>query len=339
MSSQIIRTTSHRRRSSVDIISAGDTQYVTCAPIVYLEATINGNLTGHPVEWVQLSGTPTVTLEPGGTPLQTFYMVNGNSGSDKVFRCYVDRNTQIEQYRDVTIRTTPRSSMNHIEHGVISNIVPLPNGAFSGAFIPVADFPFTIIPFAADGQLVVNQVSLTWSPPQFAVQADSIERSRYLQAYGGAVIQSWNGTIWIDIATYSASDTRAYHLLSDARLRQGNRFDFATGTVYAFNPWSDVSLASAGTLLVGKEVMALTEHGILGNTVVATRLVYVLDLRTYNSDLTSIDTGILTNVVSAVRIVYTLEQLPVSTDMASIDHGILNNTIAITRISGGVIGG
>lgn len=341
MSSQILRTTSHRRRSSVDLISAGDIQNVTCAPIVYLEATVNGDLTGHSVEWVQISGTPTVTLEPGGTPLQTFYTVAvGQSGSDKVFRCYVDRNTQIEQHRDVSIRTTPRSFVFTTEHGVLNNQVPLPAGAYSAGFVVVADFAFTITPFASAGHLVNDQVSLTWSPPLFTQASDSTERTRWLAGYVGSVLQEWTGSTWVDIASYGATDTRTYVLTNDKRLRQGNLFTLGFAVpATAYNPWVDLSLANAGAALVGKEVMAIVEHGVLGLTPTISRVVYRLEPLDATDAATDVVHGILTNTVNAIRIVYTLQDQAGSSDAMTTTHGVLNNIIAITRISGGVIGG
>lgn len=343
MSSQIIRTTSHRRRSSVELISAGDTQNVTCAPIVYLEATVNGDLTGHPVEWVQISGTPTVTLEPGGTPLQTFYTVAvGQNGSDKVFRCYVDRNTQIEQYRDVSIRTTPRSFAFTTEHGVLNNQVPLPSGAYSTelVFVMVADFAFTIAPFANEGRLVNDQVSLTWSPPLFTLASDSAERTRWLAGYAGSVLQEWTGSTWVDIASYGATDARTYVLTNDKRLRQGNLFTLGfAAPVTAYNPWVDLSLTSSGAALVGKEVMATVEHGVLGVTPSISRIVYRLESLGATDAASDVVHGVLANTVNTVRIVYTLQDQAGSSDAMTTTHGVLNNIIAITRISGGVIGG
>lgn len=69
-------------------------------------------MNGHTFEWVQMTGIPTVTLMPGGNPLQAYYEVGANVGTDKLFRFYVDRNTQIEQYTDTLIRTTPFSTVS-----------------------------------------------------------------------------------------------------------------------------------------------------------------------------------------------------------------------------------
>ena len=58
----------------VDLITAGENQVVVCAPIVYLEATVSGEIEDHAYEWVQLTGTPLVDLLPvPGFPNRTYY--------------------------------------------------------------------------------------------------------------------------------------------------------------------------------------------------------------------------------------------------------------------------
>ena len=73
--SQILRVSTSRSVIPNLILTAGDPQTSICAPIVYLEATISPDGIGHPTEWVQLNGTPTVELFTD-SPTQAHYLVN-----------------------------------------------------------------------------------------------------------------------------------------------------------------------------------------------------------------------------------------------------------------------
>lgn len=335
----VIFISTKSRRSNLTILNVEGEQTVVCAPIIYLTVNAVGDLTNVPTEWVQISGSPTVTIETV-SQTEAYYLAGTNVGTDKTFRFYIHRNTSLEQYVDLIIRTTPRETITSIPHGVLNNQVPLPSGAYSAEFVIVADFAFTIVPFASEGRLVNDQVSLTWSPPLFTLASDSAERTRWLAGYAGSVLQEWTGSTWVDIASYGATDTRTYVLTSDKRLRQGNLFTLGfAAPVTAYNPWVDLSLASSGAALVGKEVMATVEHGVLGVTPSVSRIVYRLEPLDATDAASDVVHGVLTNTVSTVRIVYTLQDQAGSSDAMTTTHGVLNNIIAITRISGGVIGG
>lgn len=125
--SQILRVSTSRSVIPNLILTAGDPQTSICAPIVYLEATISPDGIGHPTEWVQLDGTPIVELFTD-SPTQAHYLVNPTApGTDKTFRFYMDRNTPLESYADVTVYTTPSSQMYGMLNGAIGvAVVSLP---------------------------------------------------------------------------------------------------------------------------------------------------------------------------------------------------------------------
>jgi len=100
---QVTFSTRHRQFKQITLRTAGEDQTHICSPTIYLEAEVDGDLSGHFVEWEQISGT-TVTLQLSNTLTPFFDAVDG---TDKVFRCYVDRGTPYEQYDDVTIWKTP----------------------------------------------------------------------------------------------------------------------------------------------------------------------------------------------------------------------------------------
>jgi hypothetical protein len=338
--SQILRLNVFKRKSGVELLSAGDEQLVTCAPIVYLEASVSGDLLGHNFEWVQISGTPTVTLMPGGNPLQAYYVVE-NVGSDKTFRFYIDRNTQIQQYADVIVRTTPVDKLASLEHGAINNVTALPAGAYSSTIWLDGDFTFDALPFNSSGQ-VITQTAIKWDAPLFTQAPASNERTNYMAAYYGSVLEEWNGVNWVTLVDKSVTDVRQYMLDSDKRVRQGNKYFFSNvGWVTAYNQWIDVAASTSGNFVRGKEVLALTEHGVIGNQSTVVRIIYSLLLYPVSDNLTYVEHGAVNNLATVVRTVYALQEIPAADSFTFIEPGAIPITYTLTRSSGsvGVIGG
>lgn len=69
---QILWLSVYRNGYNNLLVSAGDDQTVVCAPLVYLEATVNDSLNNSTTERVQLSGIPSVTLIIV-SPTQAYY--------------------------------------------------------------------------------------------------------------------------------------------------------------------------------------------------------------------------------------------------------------------------
>jgi len=61
---QILFLSSQNSLSVVTVPSQPVEQIAVCEPIIYLEAIVDGDLTGHSFSWGQISGSPTVTLLP-----------------------------------------------------------------------------------------------------------------------------------------------------------------------------------------------------------------------------------------------------------------------------------
>ena len=328
----------HRRRNNVTLNTAGQEQLVVCAPMVYLEASVTGNLDGHTFEWVQMSGTPLVTLETTPDPLQAYYSTAGNVGSDKVFRFYIDRDTQIEQYMDVTIRTTPASLMSFIEHGVIANTAT-DTLLLTTPFNIQGDIPMDIIPFNSIGGLVTNQVSINWGLPLVFSEADSAYRRMYTDAFTGFILEEWSGSNWVLLEDFTPSEARSYVISNDKRLRLTSSYNVTgKGNVLASNQWEEVSAAS-NNLIKGKEVLATLEHGVVNNNVGINRIVYVLDIRNYQDNAYQLEHGVVNSNTAINRIVFILDPRLFTEDVTQLEHGVITNIVSITRTSGGVIGG
>ena len=84
--------------------TAGPDQVVVCDTTVFLEATVNGDLTGHTFLWEQIDGDPVTFL----TPLNQFAISYTTANFlDKTFRFFIDKGTGIEQFDDVFMFSTP----------------------------------------------------------------------------------------------------------------------------------------------------------------------------------------------------------------------------------------
>lgn len=326
------------KQNNVSLVSPGEDQVVVCAPMVYLEATLAGDITGHTTEWVQLSGTPTVTLFQT-SETQAYYVAGTNPGSDKVFRFYIDRNTQIEQYMDVNIRVTPSSELRMLEYGVIKNIVNDPNLLRSEPFDVEGDFPFAITPFNSLGMLVEGQVSGIWSLPLVFKEPDSEEVARYKAAYQGSILQEYAASQWITLGNYNREDTRSYTFNNDKRLRVLNVFYLPNkGTFTVPTQWEDIS-PSGNSLIKGKEVLATLEHGLCRNNVTLSRVVFVNTLLDTTLTLPLLEAGVVKNNVVLGRFVFILNPLDYIEDLTQTEHGVVKNIVTISRTNGGVIGG
>lgn len=340
MSGQVVRTDVYRKRATIDLVSAGEEQLVTCAPIVYLEATVNGDLNGHTFEWVQISGTPTVTLHQGGNELQAYYEVGANVGTDKVFRFYVDRNTQIEQYTDTLIRTTPFSTVSTIENGNLINEVPALPFTLIEPFALTGDFPFSIVPFNAQiKELSINDTFATWKLPAVFYQNSNPSTDTYKQGFQGTQLQQFNGVSWTNVQFFNPTDIRQIPLTEPLRLRVGSQFKLLGKEPFiVYNPWVD--LVPGGTVSVlGKEVLATIENGQLRRNVTLGRIVYRLELQDYIDEIPRVENGQIVNQVTLGRVVYVLDQQNYTDEIPTVQHGLLKHTVTLSRVSGGVIGG
>lgn len=333
---QILWLSSNLSRNNLQLNSAGSDQIVVCAPIIYLDANVAGDLSGHTTEWVQLDGTPSVTIE-NVNQTQSFYLAGVNPGSNKTFRFYIDRYSQIEQYMDVIIRTTPTSFLQLIESGnvvnEINNFTLLQNEQFT-----YADFSFDKLPFNSEGRYITDEVILGWTLPLIYMEPTSSERVAYTTGYLGSVLEEWNGVDWVLLDTYGPADTREYPTTSTKRLRIGNvYFTPNRGVFKVYGNWFNAD-NTAEPIIKGKEVLAVLEPGILNNAISLNRIVFIIDNQTYIEPVYVMESGVY-NDVTTERFVYILYELNPQSDLNKLESGVIFNKIDIIRSSGSVIGG
>lgn len=333
----VIFISTKSRRSNLTILNVEGEQTVVCAPIIYLTVNAVGDLTNVPTEWVQISGTPSVDIEVVDE-LNAYYMVDGNVGSDKVFRFYINRNTQIEQYVDITIRTTPASLMGFIEHGVIANTTTHPL-LLTTPFNIQGDIPMDIIPFNSIGGLVTDHVSINWNLPLVFSEVDNQYRRIYTEGFAGSILEERVGSNWVLLGEFAPTEPRSFIITSDKRIRLTSIYSVGgKDDLLIHNQWEDVSVA-ANNIIKGKEVLASLEHGVVNNNISINRIVYVLDIRNYSDTVHQLEHGVISSDTAINRIVFLLDPRQFIEDAAQLEHGVIANKVTITRISGGVIGG
>ena len=339
--SQILRVSTSRSVIPNLILTAGDSQTSICAPIVYLEATISPDGIGHPTEWVQLDGTPIVELFTD-SPTQAHYLVNPTApGTDKTFRFYMDRNTPLESYADVTVYTTPSSQMYGMLNGAIGVAVVAPILAFaqSSGYLYRSAIPFDYTtPMTGAGDIVTD-IQVNWSLPLLYGTALTEESVRYYRGWRGSIIEAWTGSTWQLAQTYATTDVRTYDIATASRIRVGNVYALTGHPVsVVYNDWVDVDPAQV-VMAAANATIAPVTQGVVCLTTAISKIIYTLDMQLYDDYLYGVTHGAVCVTATIDRFVYTLLPLSSDDDLHASTHGVVALKFTITRTSGGSLGG
>ena len=339
--SQILRVSTSRSVIPNLILTAGDPQTSICAPIVYLEATISPDGIGHPTEWVQLNGTPTVELFTD-SPTQAHYLVNPTApGTDKTFRFYMDRNTPLETYADVTVYTTPASQVYGMLNGTVGSsvVTPTPTFAQSSGYLYRSSIPFDYtVPMHGDGGVVAG-LQVTWSLPLLYDTALTEETVRYYRGWSGSIIETWTGTTWQLAQTYATTDLRLYDIPAASRIRVGNIYAMPGHPVaVVYNDWVSVDPAQV-VMAAANATIAPVTQGVVCLTTAISKIIYTLDMQLYDDYLYGVTHGAVCVTATIDRFVYTLLPLSSDDDLHASTHGVVALKFTITRTSGGSLGG
>lgn len=142
---QVSFSVRQRQFNQVELITAGEDQTHICTPTIHLEATVEGDMLGHTLEWEQIGGT-SVVLQQAGTLTPFFDFVDG---TDKIFRLWIDRGTPYEQNDSVRIYKTPTSfCLTSFKHDN-----------------PTPYFNFTLDPIPVDAATITSAVEVSIPPP------------------------------------------------------------------------------------------------------------------------------------------------------------------------------
>lgn len=332
---QILMLSTHRH-NAVNLVSAGDDQLAICNPLIYLEAVVAGSLIGHTSEWVQLSGTPTVTLI-STSAYQAYYDVVGLPGSDKVFRFYVDRNTPFEQYKDIVVRTTPFSKASQIEYSAAYTGLAAPVEALPSAAREVwgsNDIP--AIPFTGVGVYSPDPLIFNWPLPEAFYTNASSNDTLVQSEFQGYQLQIFDGTTWQTVATYGVNDLRETALTPGDRFRLGVLYRTDREQIQVtYTPWRDAQ----ASIIAGVERVGQTEYSQATVSATIARTVFKLDLRELTDDAVQIEysQGSLNSTV--VRTVYIIESRTYDETATQIEVASLHTKFSVTRVTGGAIGG
>lgn len=339
---QILNISISKRLPPVELITAGDTQQVVCTPMVYLSATVVGNLDGHTTEWEQIDGTPTVSIITVNATNAYYEVANGNAGSDKIFRFWVDKGKTYQQALDVTIRTTPADIVPDTLKGSSLNTDISVDAAFTiTVYNLTADFAFDYnIPFNSHGESFSSDFYLAWNLPGMFLEATpDTERARYRAACVGTRLEYFNDTSWTELSTVDINDLRTSPIGNATRLRLGALYNLNGAIKSAYGPWFTIDDNNARVILA-KTVVSPTLGAVLTTDTIVTRLVYTLVLLDYNENVTANVAGVVTNDATTTRLVYIVD--PKTYDDSASDiiaGGALSVNYSITRVTGGSIGG
>lgn len=320
---------SQRVLNSVALLSAGENQSAICNPVVYLEATVQGDLAGHATHWEQISGSPTVTLEIVDET-HAYYLVPGAPGTDKVFRFYIDKGSVQEQYRDVTVWTTP-TSVGIVYYSCAGSKQDWGSNFLASSNRIIYDYPYTPLT-VLKGEAFLNPTSLLliWPYPE-GFYSNTVDDVNVINHFNGFSVERWNTNTWVVEDIISPNDPFESTFAVGDRVRLGVRYDMGSqggNENIAYSQWFDID----------PDVIACHEQGsqfgVYGHTMATIdRIVFKVQELTYD------DTGVVysahgENASTITRISYKVEEL-LNTDTAPVFSAFGNTTSTITRTSGG----
>ena len=338
---QILNISVKKLLPKVTLLSAGETQQVVCTPMVYLSATFEGDLTRHTTEWEQLSGTPMVTITSVDAT-NAYYVVTDPVGSDKVFRFWIDKGRSYAQYSDVTIRTTPTDEITvDISYGNL----PTPLiGRESFKIVETLLMGNLIfdenIPFNSAGDTFTENFILSWSLPKLYKETLDSETQRYANAYLGSTLQYFNGSSWEDYYTALGNNPREVVLPNVDKIRLNSLYFFNGQTFTVPGNWFSLDTNTL-KVITAKETLPDIKVGIVTTDTTIARVVFTLDIRTYDLTIEStVTASAVNNQTTVSQVVYTLNPVVYDTTVEPLmTTAPVNLTYSITRVTTGTIGG
>lgn len=339
---QILNISVKRLLPKVTLLSAGETQQVVCTPMVYLSATFEGDLNRHTTEWEQIEGTPLVTLISVDAT-NSYYAVSGAPGSDKVFRFWIDKGRSYQQYADVTIRTTPTDDITIDLTFTSLPTLPVVRDSFKvSQMLLMGNLIFDdSIPFNSAGDTFTDNFILSWDLPKLFKETLDNETQRFYNNFLGTTLETFNVSTWENLTTVLGSNLREFVLPANSdKLRINSLYFYNGQTNVVTGNWFQLDTDSL-KVITAKESIPDVKMSSVNNDTTITRLIYTLNLQTYDTTINDeMVTTPVNNQTSVSQIVYLL--LPVTYD-TTIDPlqttASVNLTYSITRVTTGTIGG
>ena len=215
---QVIFTSVKVPKGVIKSFTAGEDLAAVCDTGETLTATIIGDKTAHVFLWEQISGDPVTFTTPLDQLSISFTFI---TSVDRLFRFWIDKDDpEIAQYDDVWVYGTPTDIVSL----GLTGSQPIYQPALACRIVSCEDFDVAPqVPTAShDGFAVCtgSDYTLIWNPPP----CDLDKISHY-------IVQSNDGTGWIEAAIIINSEQRAYPAITGLWYRIVYVFNDAAGAV------------------------------------------------------------------------------------------------------------
>lgn len=214
-------TTNAGSKGIINSFTAGEDRIVACTTQYQLEGYVDGDLTGHSIEWEQIDGVSVTNWNPSRNvlnPIVTFDSLADNM----VFRLYIDRNTPNEMFDDVVIYKSP-TTFSTIAIGINDLISPI-----SAEETPKFE------------NSVSTGYAIRWTPNLISLNPE----------YIGVAIEKWdtNTNDWVTVQTFIKPNDTGFYEMTDigAPYRLNTMWKKTNGQIY-FKPLNKYFVNSATT--------------------------------------------------------------------------------------------
>lgn len=187
----ILTTYTVRPQNDIVLVTSGTDQQRVCEPMIFLEATVQGNSTfGHTAQWELISGDPIDIIVLSFT---TAYYNTDGSNRDRVFRYWIDKDKFNQQYQDITVYATPTSIYKSPPK--VSADINLPNYSelTIDTYSPFTNFDFTI-PFNSKGG-DSDSLDINWDLPKIYKLNDETA-NHYKSLFKSSGVEVHDGSNW-----------------------------------------------------------------------------------------------------------------------------------------------
>lgn len=329
----IVTLLSVRPQNDIVLVTAGPDQQRICDPIVYLEATIQGNTSGHTFLWELISGEAVSLFVD--TQTRAHYVVDGSS-RNRIFRFWIDKGKYNEQYQDLTIFSTPTDYFN-LNSAVLTSSL----NTTTDPLLQISVYSFTVpqlfdytIPNNSSASYNESVVGLTWSLPDIYTQSSTVIIDYYKSNFIGTTLEvNINGVWQVLTNVLGTSAPRVYTpVYVGFPLRIGSVFN-TNGHIKTY--YTSVFVASPQ--LSANEIFSRND---ITSKIVSTINYNILSKTNYDLDDTityhTYSTG--NNVVTKTSTILSMTKVDVD-DTISINNITSNLSYLIARTNGAVIGG
>ena len=323
-----------RPQNDIVLTTAGDDQQRICDPIVYLQATVNGNLSGHTFLWELISGEPVTLIQNSQT--QAHYVVDSTT-RDRVFRFWIDKGKYNQQFNDVKIYATPTDYFSLISGGP-SNL------EVNTDFDPVLKVSLYSLSSASPDNLNnihgyatydKYSVAISWALPDLYLLADNNKIILYKSSFVGTTLEANTNGVWYTLISVGINDSRFYAGIPiGTPIRIGSIYNFkGKEQIY----YSDVVYSSS--LITGYDRVY---QGILAEsslTYTTAKTIYDMTAINVNDEITQ-SALLQTNLdVTRNNTIYDMTNIILDDEITNIQFSTSNLSYTIYRYNGAVIGG